>query len=137
MTTVIFKEEFASTFEAMAGTLDRAINVLRERDLITEREVPCTRLCLEEALVNAIRHGNGCDAERKVSLEMGCNGTSCSIRVCDEGGGFNPERVALPECDQLGGRGICLIKHYMDHVRFDQTENCLEMRFRPRALCTD
>jgi serine/threonine-protein kinase RsbW len=131
----LFREEFPSTFEAMAATLDRAVNVLRARDLIAPEEVACTRLCLEEALVNAIRHGNGCDARRKVSLEVLGNGEYCTIRVRDEGTGFAPEQVTLPECDQLGGRGICLMRHYMDKVQYNERERCLEMKFHRKAFC--
>ena len=108
---------------------------MRTREFIAPEEVPCTRLCLEEALVNAIRHGNGCDARRKVSLELLGNGEYCTIRVCDEGAGFVPENVALPGSEQLGGRGICLMRHYMDHVQYNERDRCLEMKFHRKAVC--
>lgn len=135
MNVEFFREEIPSTFEAMAATLDRAVEELLAREIISSEEVPCTRLCLEEALVNAIRHGNHCDAERRVRLEMISNGESYTIRVGDEGKGFHPEQVHLPECDQLGGRGICLMRHYMDQVFYNQRERCLEMKFRRKAVC--
>jgi len=131
----LFREEFPSTFEAMAATLDRAVNVLRARELIAPEEVPCTRLCLEEALVNAIRHGNQCDATRMVSLEVLGNGECCTIRVRDEGAGFSPEAVALPECDRSEEHSICLMRHYMDHVHYNERERCLELKFHPKAVC--
>ncbi|MBI2432989.1 MAG: ATP-binding protein [Candidatus Hydrogenedentes bacterium] len=135
MNVPFFREEIASTFEAMAGTLDRAVAELLSQDIISREEAPCTRLCLEEALVNAIRHGNKCDAHRRVFLEMTRNGESYVIRVGDEGAGFSPEQVELPDCEQLGGRGICLIRHFMDQVRYNHREHCLEMKFRRKAVC--
>lgn len=133
MQEAFYRAEFQSTFEAMGPVLNGALDALVENGCITSREEASTRLCLEEALVNAVRHGNDCVAERKVFLELAKNGERCVIRVGDEGGGFSPEEITMPECDQFGGRGICLIKHYMDQVRFDKKRRCLEMMFRRKA----
>jgi len=57
--------------------------------------------------------------------------------VRDEGEGFNAEDIELPDCEQLGGRGICLIRHFMDHVEFNEAEHCLEMRFSRKACCEE
>lgn len=131
--TPFFSEEFPSTFEAMTATLDRAVASLLEGDWIALPSVPCIRLCLEEALVNAVRHGNQGDANRRVRLVMEDRDDVCMIQVCDEGGGFQVDDVALPESDQMGGRGICLIRHYMEHVSFDTASHCLEMSFRRKS----
>jgi serine/threonine-protein kinase RsbW len=128
-----FKDAFPSTFEAMTRTLDHAVDALIEGDWIQDVHVPCIRLCLEEALVNAVRHGNNSDATRTVQLTMSARGDECIIQVCDEGGGFCVDQVELPESDQMGGRGICLIRHYMESVRFDTAAHCLEMCFRRKA----
>lgn len=133
MSTSFFSEEFPSTFEAMTATLDRAVVALLEGDWILGEQVPCIRLCLEEALVNAVRHGNHSDASRRVLITMHARDDECVIKVRDEGGGFRVDDVALPESDQLGGRGICLIRHYMEHVTFDTAAHCLEMSFRRKA----
>jgi serine/threonine-protein kinase RsbW len=114
----------------MAPVLNGALDALKEHGCITSKEEAATRLCLEEALVNAVRHGNRCDAERKVRLELLSNGEQCTIRVSDEGSGFSPEDIRMPECDQLGGRGICLMRHYMEKVCFNPRSKCLEMMFR-------
>lgn len=133
MSRPFFKEEFPSTFEAMTAVLDHAVDALFHDGWIQESHVPCTRLCLEEALVNAVRHGNNSEAGRRVTLTMLARGDECVIQVCDEGGGFCVDSVALPESDQLGGRGICLIRHFMDTVKFDTEAHCLEMSFRRKA----
>ena len=133
LTTPFFSEEFPSTFEAMTATLDRAVASLLQGDWILGIHVPCIRLCLEEALVNAVRHGNQGDAARRVLLAMSARGEDCVIQVRDEGGGFRVDEVALPESDQMGGRGICLIRHYMEHVTYDTAAHCLEMSFRRKA----
>lgn len=128
-----FREEFPSTFEAMTATLDHAVEALLSEGWIQDTDVACIRLCLEEALVNAVRHGNNSDANRSVVLNMYSRDEDCVIRVSDEGGGFSLQEVALPECDQMGGRGICLIRHFMDDVNFDNAAHCLEMSFRRKT----
>lgn len=133
MSRPFFREEFPSTFEAMTEALDHAVDALLSGGWIQDAHVPCTRLCLEEALVNAVRHGNNSDANRSVILNMSGREDCCVIRVSDEGGGFSVDEVGLPECDQLGGRGICLIRHFMDDVKFDERAHCLEMSFRRKA----
>lgn len=125
-----YSAEFPSTFEAMAPVLEEAVAALLRSGCISPNDEASTRLCLEEALVNAVRHGNQCKEERKVLLELTSSGNECIIRVKDEGEGFCPEAIHLPEAEQLGGRGICLIRHYMEHVRFNPAKNCLEMKFR-------
>lgn len=131
-----FREQLPSTFDAMAGVLDRAVNALIARSWITPKDEPCTRLCLEEALVNAIRHGNRCEAGRCVGVVMSEEGERCTIRICDEGTGFSPEEILMPAPEQLGGRGVCLIRHYMDKVTYNKQDHCLEMVFRRRPCCT-
>ena len=63
-----FSEEFSSGFDAMPGVLDRVIDALLRDAWIEAAGEPHTRLCIEEALVNAVRHGNESDPARKVRL---------------------------------------------------------------------
>jgi anti-sigma regulatory factor (Ser/Thr protein kinase) len=128
-----FAEEFPSRFEAMTRALDRAVAALRDRGWLSLKDEPCARLCLEEALVNAIRHGNKCDEQSNVRLELAEAADTCTIRVYDEGEGFMPDKVELPGGDQLGGRGICLMRHYMDNVHYDREAHCLAMSLRRKS----
>ncbi len=130
-----FNLQFPSTFDAMASAMNQAVAALLHHEQVGREDEPWIRLCLEEALVNAIRHGNRCDACRLVEIEMVDHGDSCTIRVHDEGNGFSPERIKMPDCEQLGGRGVCLMRHFMDHVRYDFAEHCLEMTFQHRNCC--
>ena len=135
MVEPIFRAEFPSDFEAMAATMHAALEVLLGAGCILKEEEPCVRLCMEEGMVNAIRHGNQFDAARRVRIEIYREGEGCRIKVYDDGLGFSPEDVELPCADQLGGRGICIIRHYMEDVRYDQESNCLEMTFCHKACC--
>lgn len=131
MARTLFSIEFPSTFDAMGEVLEDSLATLRREGYVSGNREPEVRLCLEEALVNAIRHGNRLDADRKVRLELheqpdGC----CTIRIHDEGKGFSPDDVAAPKTEQHGGRGICLIRHFMDCVGFNRHDHCFEMALR-------
>ena len=131
---MFFEEEFPSTMDSMTPVLDRAVAALAGRGWVHPDQECRARLCLEEALVNAVRHGNCCDARRKVRLEIADMSETCRIRVYDEGVGFNLEQVREPTKDQMGGRGICLMRHYMQYITYDKANKCLEMAFR-RGEC--
>lgn len=125
-----FSKEFSSTTASVGEALTEALGVLHERGWCTDEDNFCVRLCIEEALVNAVVHGNKNEPKRIVRIDMFEDGDCCRIRVRDEGEGFNPESVSMPGLDQMGGRGVCLIKHYMDDVQFNCGDHCLEMVFR-------
>jgi len=80
------------------------------------------KLALEEALCNAVKHGNRCDESKTITVKYSVNTERAAIIVRDEGGGFCPENV--PDCtapDRVplpNGRGIMLIRSYMDEVEY-------------------
>jgi len=85
------------------------------------------RLAVEEAVVNAIKHGNRFDRDKKVLIRFGCNDNTFTLTVKDEGQGFDlstipdptaPENITLPY-----GRGIMLMNAYMDRVAFSPKGN--------------
>lgn len=131
---VLFKAEFPSSIEAMTEVLDKAVDCMVQGRCLCDRDALRLRLCLEEALVNAVRHGNQDDVRRKVRIEIAEQpDKACRIRIFDEGGGFVPEDIGDPEGEQMGGRGVCLMRHYMDTVAFNAKQHCLEMVFRCNA----
>jgi serine/threonine-protein kinase RsbW len=129
MAKTVFAKEFPSTTQDLAETLTAALNALIAHRWCTLEDSFCIRLCLEEALVNAVVHGNKNQPSRMVHVEIVEDGDRCRICVRDEGNGFDPTGISMPDCNQLGGRGVCLIKHYMDEVHFDYDRNCLSMEF--------
>lgn len=135
MANPFFVREFDSTMDALGDTLRDALQQLIERGWVETDQTFYAQLCLEEALVNAITHGNNCDACRKVRIEMIEEGEFCRIRVYDEGSGFCPDNVKLPNQEQLNGRGVCLMRYCMDDVSYNRDKNCLEMKMRRKALC--
>ena len=94
------------------------------------------RLCLEEALINAMKYGNRLQKELPVRLTVEVDEKKVRITIEDQGEGFDAGR--LQDCtkgDNLlkgGGRGIYLIHQLMDEVKYNSKGNCLSMtkRFR-------
>jgi len=130
VTRPFFETHFPSEYSRVPDVLDRCIAALTRHGWLDRADEPKTRLCLEEALVNAICHGNADEEDRQVGIELHEAGDTCIIKVRDEGEGFKPENLTMPECESLRGRGVCLIRHFMDRVSFNREENCLEMAFR-------
>ena len=83
-------------------------------------------MALREALANAIKHGNAQDLGKRVHLEMDVTGETLTIRIQDEGSGFDPGGVEDPLAPEnrlkTSGRGIFYMKTFMDDVRFRQLE---------------
>jgi serine/threonine-protein kinase RsbW len=89
------------------------------------------RLCLEEALINAIKYGNNFDKTKKVLINFKLKGSSLSLSVKDNGKGYNYRDVPDPTTDENilrgSGRGVFLIKHLMDEIAFNETGSALTM----------
>jgi serine/threonine-protein kinase RsbW len=91
-----------------------------ERCQFSDEDIFGIKLALEEALTNAVKHGNGNDPTKKVTLKFAITQQKAVIIVGDEGAGFLPEDV--PDCTEMerlaipNGRGIMLIRAYMDEV---------------------
>ena len=81
-------------------------------------------LAAEEAIVNAIVHGNKLSADKKVHVECFVSPTTVRIEITDEGDGFKPEEV--PDCTQddrlevPNGRGVMLIHNFMTRVEYNE-----------------
>ena len=112
---------------------------------MTEREWPATdlfrtQLAYEEAIVNAIRHGNRSDPEKVVTVEMSCDRERVTIQITDQGSGFDPSQVPDPRDEELlevpGGRGVLLIHEIMNEVRYNESGNQITM-IKQRSEETD
>lgn len=91
-----------------------------ERCRFEREDLFAVKLALEEALTNAVRHGNCCDESKKITVRYAVNEEKAVIIIRDEGKGFVPEEVPDPTApDRVplpSGRGIMLMRTYMDEV---------------------
>lgn len=94
-------------------------------------------LACDEAITNAIIHGNRSDADKKVNIQVYVSPNRFRIRVRDEGSGFDVARVADPtQGDALlrpGGRGVYLMRNIMDSVEYKDGGRVVELEKRNGA----
>jgi serine/threonine-protein kinase RsbW len=104
-----------------------------------EREIFGIKLALEEALVNAIKHGNRSDRSKRVHIRYQVQSHRFDMDICDEGHGFDPASVPDPCADENlerpSGRGLLLMRHYMTNVTYHPPGNRLSM-CKVRNACT-
>jgi len=103
-----------------------------------DRDIFGIKLALEEALVNAIKHGNRLDSCKKVRIQIHVSDERIDIGIADEGPGFNPEQVADPlaaeNLERPSGRGLLLMRHYMTEVTYHPPGNRVTMsKIRPNG----
>ena len=100
-------------------------------------DIFAVHLTLEEAFLNAVKHGNKMDPAKKVKIDYSVDPGKVEISITDEGNGFEPDSVADPRFgDGLykpGGRGLLLMNSYMDTVRYNERGNSVYMvRYREK-----
>jgi len=88
-------------------------------------------LALEEALLNAIQHGNKQGTDKQIKVEYFITPAKFEISITDQGTGFNPDAVADPRAEEnlrkCCGRGLLLMRSYMDAVEYNEAGNCVHM----------
>jgi serine/threonine-protein kinase RsbW len=88
-------------------------------------------LSVEEALMNAIKHGNQRDPEKFVHVEFYLNDSLLRVSVTDEGDGFDPNDVPDPTLDENlelpSGRGLMLMRTFMSFVEYNAKGNGVVM----------
>jgi len=119
------------------SVMDDAVNVMQsivsavEAQGFSEGAVFAVRLALDEALSNAIRHGNQNDPKKHVTVEYEITEDTARICICDEGTGFKPSELPDPTLDENlerpHGRGVMLIQAYMTEVSYNGRGNCVTM----------
>src|SRR5438552_3938665 len=116
---------------AEARKLQEEIERQLKDTLFSEKEVFSIKLALEEALINAIKHGNQFDRNKKVRISYSVHRDRFDIFIRDEGAGFDPADVpdptAFENLERPCGRGLMLIKHYMTEVEYNQRGNAVTM----------
>lgn len=137
----IVRLEFTSTVEMLDLVQVVADHLTREIGL-DEDAAHGVDVALRESVVNAITHGNQQDPTKRVFVEFDSrivNGVRrLTISVRDEGEGFDPDVLADPLAPEnilkSSGRGIFLIKSFMDDVRLRRApEGGMEIRMTRRV----
>ncbi|MFZ0287303.1 MAG: ATP-binding protein [Terriglobales bacterium] len=97
-----------------------------------EDEVMQISMAVREAAVNAVLHGNAYDPGKKVELEFEVTGQDLVITIRDQGKGLNPANIPDPLAPEnllkTSGRGIFLIRSFMDDVQIHPSHTGTEIK---------
>ena len=114
-----------------ARSLQEHIEKQLEQCHFEDKEIFGIRLALEEAIVNAIKHGNQMDKGKKVHIRFRVVPERFDVGVTDEGAGYDlndvPDPLADENLERPSGRGLFLMQYYMTEVVVHPPGNRLTM----------
>ena len=123
--------------EKIASRVQEGVDVIKtliehlESSGWSAKQVFGVHMSMEEAVMNAIKHGNERDESKQVHVIMKTSEQTLYVKVTDQGEGFQPDHV--PDCttdenlEKTSGRGLMLMKNYMDSVIYNAKGNSVEM----------
>jgi anti-sigma regulatory factor (Ser/Thr protein kinase) len=94
--SVPFEEVVVPSDPAEARCVQDQIEQLLQDHRVNDHDVFSIKLALEEALINAIKHGNQLDRNKKVHVTFRVLQDRFEVRIRDEGPGFDPADVPDP-----------------------------------------
>ncbi|HNR86789.1 MAG TPA: ATP-binding protein [Spirochaetota bacterium] len=127
----IFKATYPSKREIRKDIINALVNAISQNNIkikINENEL---YLIIDEALTNAMEHGNKWDPAKSVSLRMVKNGKHLHLEIKDQGPGFKPESNAIDANNiknlKPRGRGIYIIKQFCS-PRWSDNGNTVDLQ---------
>lgn len=122
---------FPSDLDAGHASIDELMSALEAAGW-EGRDVFHIQMAIEEAVVNAIEHGNKRDASKSVHVVYIVDAETAEMTITDQGQGFDHHNVADPteedRLDQPRGRGVLLIRELMSESRYNEKGNSVWMR---------
>jgi len=121
---------FPSAISLMHSILDYLMKRVEKVGVINP-ESSNLFIALDEAFVNAVKHGNKFDAAKTVKVSAEVSVKEARFTIEDEGEGFDVESIPDPRNPEnlfkASGRGVLFIYNIMDEVRYNERGNRLEM----------
>ena len=129
----LYTLQLPSTEESITK-LEDLIESLSDTYNISEDTFANMMTCLNEALINAIKHGNKMDPHKIVIVNADVDNKKIIWTVTDEGPGFDYVHLADPTApenvENLTGRGVFIMKHLADQCIFNTSGNEVELHFK-------
>ena len=111
-------------------TVEEFVNYFCKDVSLPDEKLTNVLLAVTEATTNAIIHANKCDKNKKVTIDASVENSKLIIKIKDEGEGFDPGNIPDPtEPENLlkdSGRGIYLMRVYMDDLQYNRTPSGME-----------
>jgi len=116
-----------SAARQLQGEIEEALHAVH----YNEQEIFAIKMAVEEALVNAIKHGNQMDPGKIVSVCYKVESERFEVSITDQGPGFDPSDVPDPTApenlERPCGRGLLLMRYYMTDVTFADRGSTIAM----------
>jgi serine/threonine-protein kinase RsbW len=126
-----FSYRLDSTLETVDSAEQTASRIATESGFADD-EVMQIAMAVREAAVNAVLHGNAYDPEKKVELEFERTANDLVITIRDQGKGLDPAKIPDPLAPEnllkTSGRGIFLIRSFMDSVEIHPSQTGTEIK---------
>jgi serine/threonine-protein kinase RsbW len=117
----LLNRDFESTLESV-DEAEAAIIGAGEREGFDEDDLHKIGMAVRECMVNAVVHGNRYNVNKRVHVMLTYGQESLTVRIADQGEGFEPSDVPDPLAEENllrhSGRGVFLIRAFMDEVHF-------------------
>jgi len=130
-----------STPSTIVGVCERILSEL-EANNFSQEDIFAVHLALQESFLNALKHGNKMNAGKEIKIDYLLGSDRIEISMMDEGNGFDPDSVPDPRLGKnlykTEGRGLLLMRSYMDVVKFNELGNCVHMvRYKEKPHLTE
>jgi serine/threonine-protein kinase RsbW len=112
---IIINDRFPSTINNKNHIIETIINRIKEFTCVTKIDFDELFLVIDEAITNAMEHGNHWDPDKLVDVKITSTGEYVSITIEDEGTGFNIDKYTVADSSpnlNPRGRGIQIIRHF-------------------------
>jgi len=131
MTAQRLSYTFDSTLETV-DTAEQAASKIATEAGFDEDVVMQIGMAVREAAINAVLHGNAYDPGKKVTLDFERTGQDLVITIRDQGHGLDvskiPDPLAPENLMKTSGRGIFLIRSFMDEVEINPSQTGTEVK---------
>lgn len=130
----LLKELVLDTKPEIIHDIEVAIEEIKEQLSFQDDVYGNVMVAVTEAINNSIYHGNKEDQSKKIYLTFELkNEFRLLVSVRDEGEGFDPDSLNDPTApenlENIGGRGVFLMQHLADDIKFSDEGRIVEMGF--------
>lgn len=119
---VIFRRSWPTRLDLKPEVMDVLADLLAARSWVTAEDRAWLVLCLDEAVTNAMLHGNEGDPRLSIDVAVACDGRRWQIAISDQGEGFTMASVPDPDDPESllleHGRGIRLMRAWLGSLTY-------------------
>lgn len=114
--------------------VEKSVNELFYEFTISHKYFNKVFLCLSEAVLNAIQHGNKYDVNKKITVNINYLNECVVIKIKDEGEGFNFNKIIDPtihgNIKKESGRGLHIIKSLSEKIEYNRKGNSIQFKIK-------